>query len=180
PPGSSSIATTFTVKGCVFDVILCWKCGVASAPLVFAITSCEPQTACSPAVSRGEAIDSITKELLTPPWLYFFCYTNVPPCSTGSTTVRVIRYSCVKKFTPSIVPPNPPAPTRYEVCNYDSYCYNDYEACMISLGNMQLTSPLGWQQHGIPDCLPMDPIPADPAPGTSSDCWLVNPGCIYE
>ena len=180
PPGSSSIATTFTVKGCVFDVILCWKCGVTSAPLEFAITSCEPKTTCSPAVSRDEAIDSITKELLTPVWFYFFCSSlDIPPCSTQTyETIRVIRYNCVKKFTPSFVPPNPQAPTRIEVCNFDSYCYQDYEACMISLGNMQLT-PLGWKQYGTPDCLPMD-TPDDPDPGTSSDCWLINPGCIYE
>ena len=182
PPGASSIATTFTVKGCVFDVILCWKCGVASAPLEFAITSCNPQTACTPAVSHDEAIDSITKELLTPVWFYFFCSSKViPECSTNTyETIRVKRYNCVKKFMPTYVPPGPQSPMRIEVCNYDSYCYIDYRACMLSLGNLQLTSPLGWKQFGTPDCSPMDPIPADPPSGSSSDCWLINPGCDYD
>lgn len=172
PDATNSITTTFTVDGCDFEVQICWKCTVTSSPLWYAVTGIHPVSTCNPFVDTRDALDSIYYTLRNYAWLYTFCGTEIPPCSTGTYAFSERRYNCYIKYQPS---GTPLPPVWNIVCDFDTWCQKDYEACMLSPGNMQLTVINDWYQIGTPTCTSVEP--PNPLPGHDSVCWLFKPNC---
>lgn len=173
PPGATnSITTTFTVDGCDFEVQICWKCRVTSAPLWYAVTSIRALNTCNPYVDTRDALDSIYYALTNRTWLFTFCLEEIPPCSTGTYSFSARRYNCFKKYQPG---GTPLPPVMDIVCDFDSWCQKDYEACMLGPDNMQLTVINDWYQVGTPTCTMTEP--PNPLHGEESECWRMKPNC---
>lgn len=168
PPGASSNTYTFTVAGCEYSFEICYNCPVTATPTWFSFGDYKKlNPSCNNGINMNVVLDSVRNQLLqNRVWLYALCANSFPPCELGVGHWEEREFDCwyMHKYEDGTL--------EYRVCDYSSYCVQDYTVCFDQNYGPTFTKVGDWYHVGDSYCDVNSIMPSIPIPGTSSSCWF--------
>jgi hypothetical protein len=152
----------FTINDCVYEAQICWKCPITLGQEWITVDYFKSlDQSCDPGITPRQVLNAIFAQINTGAWLWGLC-NGFPPCPT-QYPYHLINYNCWYEY-------NNAGTYEYYVCNYDSWCQEDWTICWDNILGPIKTLVNSWYSQGTIDCPTF--WPGNPPPGYSSTCWL--------